>query len=416
MRKETFSKLPLMLAMMVIATGQVGVSIYLPALPEMNQQFADSPLDIQWLVTIYMVGLGAAQLVYGPVADSLGRRPIFIFGQGLYLVGTVICVFLQHDLSWIVFGRLLQGVGAGSTAVIANSILRDCYSGNRLAKALSYVSIMASVMPMVSPVLGGWLTWQFGWDSVFMFVFVYVAFIYITGLLILPETLPYPPKMPQLYAAFKSYAELIKTPQVLATTTYGWVNFLMIMMSLSVMPYLVQEQLSISAAHYGVIMIVPSFGLMIGSVLQNMLNRRLEPKSLLGTGLVMALGAALWMYFAAVSVFHLVGALTGLAIAQGLMFPVISRMLLEPQKDKAGTVTALSGSLQMLITGVFGGVVASMITSKELLGAFLLVGTLSLLVLYVLQLRCKHLYPSNLKMQDSEPHSLFQFKEKDAVE
>lgn len=76
-------------------------------------------------------------------------------------------------------------------------------------------------------------------------------------------------------------------------------------------------------------------------------------------------------------------------------------MLLEPQKDKAGTVTALSGSLQMLITGVFGGVVASMITSKELLGAFLLVGTLSLLVLYVLQLRCKHLYPSNLKMQDS---------------
>lgn len=65
MRQETFSKLPLMLAMMVIATGQVGVSIYLPALPEMSQQFADSPLDIQWLVTIYMVGLGAAQLVYG---------------------------------------------------------------------------------------------------------------------------------------------------------------------------------------------------------------------------------------------------------------------------------------------------------------------------------------------------------------
>ncbi|BCL73508.1 Bcr/CflA family drug resistance efflux transporter [Vibrio nigripulchritudo] len=391
MKRENFSKLPLMLAMMVIATGQVGVSIYLPGLPEMSRQFSDATLDIQWLVTIYMVGLGAAQLIYGPVADSLGRKPVFIFGQGLYLVGTSICVFLQHDLNWIIFGRLLQGLGAGSTAVIANSILRDSYDGNTLAKALSYVSIMASVMPMVAPVLGGWLTWQFGWESVFVFVFAYVALIYVTGLLILPETLPYPAKAPQLFESFRAYADLIKTPQVIATTTYGWVNFLMIMLSLSVMPYLVQEQLEMSAAHYGLVMILPSFGLMIGSVLQNFLNRRLLPKSILGVGLGIAFLSGVWMLIGAVSVFNLIGALTGIAIAQGLMFPVIGRMLLEPHKERAGTVTALSGSLQMLVTGVFGGLIASFITTKALLGAFLLVGTLSLIALYSCQRKGKQL-------------------------
>ena len=91
MSQSTFKKTPLLLAMMIIATGQVGVSIYLPSLPLIATDLSVTQVDVQLLVTLFLVGFGLSQLFYGPMSDAVGRRPIFLLGQGIYLVGTIVC-------------------------------------------------------------------------------------------------------------------------------------------------------------------------------------------------------------------------------------------------------------------------------------------------------------------------------------
>ncbi|MCG6373140.1 MFS transporter, partial [Vibrio fluvialis] len=121
--QHSFKKTPMLLAMMIIATGQVGVAIYLPALPMISQDLQVDQASVQMLVTLFLLGFGGSQLSYGALSDAVGRRPTFILGQGIYLLGTILCVTFSDHFSSLEMGRLLQGLGAGSASVLGRSVL-----------------------------------------------------------------------------------------------------------------------------------------------------------------------------------------------------------------------------------------------------------------------------------------------------
>ena len=378
-----FKKTPMLLAMMIIATGQVGVSIYLPSLPLISRDLMVDQAAVQLLVTLFLLGFGASQLFYGPLSDAVGRRPTFILGQGIYLVGTVLCVCFSDNFTMLEAGRVLQGLGAGSASVLGRSVLRDSYDGSQLTKALSYIAITASVMPIIAPVMGGWIAFHLSWHAVFVFVLAYICAIFILGLWVLPETLPYSKRRFEPSKICYNYLLLIKNPQVLSSASYNWISYLSSLVTLSVLPFLLQNQLGLTAAEYGTVMIVPSAGLMIGSVLVNLLNGRFSSRQLLMLAIILMSFAGAWLLATPLSVFNLVWAFTWLTIAQGISFPLSTSMLLAPHKTQAGSVSALSGSVQMCLAGLLGGhLVKVWVTNQPALGIFYLAtGSLMLLVL-----------------------------------
>lgn len=383
-------KTPMLLAMMIIATGQVGVSIYLPSLPLISQTLSASQADVQLLVTLFLVGFGASQLFYGPLSDAIGRRPVFILGQGIYLLGTVICLLFASSLQLLILGRLLQGLGAGSASVLGRSVLRDSYDGAQLTRALSYISVTASIMPIMAPVMGGWLAFYLGWQSVFVFVLIYLIAIFTLGYFVLPETMTYGKSRFSLTQVMTTYGELITNRQVLSSASYNWVSYLASLVSLSVMPFLLQHQLGLTAGHYGSIMIIPSAGLMIGSVTLNMLNRSFSARQILALSVTLIVTAGIWLLLAPMTLVNLVAPFTLLAVAQGLSFPISISMLLEPHKRQAGAVSALSGSIQMCLAGLFGGyLVENWVDSPTAMGLFYLVCAL-LMSLVLISSRLKH--------------------------
>lgn len=372
-------KTPILLAMMIIATGQVGVSIYLPALPSISQSLNATQADVQLLVTLFLLGFGASQLFYGPLSDANGRRPVFIMGQGVYLIGTVICLTFSHHLHLLILGRLLQGLGAGSASVLGRSVLRDSYEGAQLTKALSYISITASIMPIVAPVLGGWIAFYLGWESVFVFVLLYLIAIFTLGYFVLPETMTYGKTRFNLVSVAANYARLITNRQVLTSASYNWISYLASLVSLSVMPFILQHQLGLTAGEYGSVMILPSAGLMMGSIGLNILNRYLSTGQLLTLAISVMTIAGIWLLVSQVTLFNLIGAFTLLTIAQGISFPLSISMLLAPHKRQAGAVSALSGSIQMCMAGLFGGfLVEHWVQSQTSMGVFYLLSAVAM--------------------------------------
>ncbi|MGL0820039.1 multidrug effflux MFS transporter [Vibrio vulnificus] len=368
---KSLQKMPLLLAMMIIATGQVGVAIYLPSLPLISHDLGLTQADVQNVVTFFLVGFGASQLFYGPLSDSIGRRPVFILGQGIYLVGTVICIAFSSSIEALELGRLLQGLGAGSASVLGRSVLRDSYEGAQLTKALSYISITASIMPIIAPVFGGWIAFHVGWQAVFIFVLCYLLAIFTLGYFVLPETLPYAKRRFRPLTVLVTYRTLATNPQVIGSASFNWMSYLVSLVSLSVFPFMMQGELGFSAADYGSMMIIPSAGLLLGSVTVNVLLRYFEVKRLLAASFVLVALSGCGLIWAPFSSVSLIAAFTVMSFAQGMSFPLSISLLLAPHKQNAGSVSALSGSVQMVMAALLGGfLVEHCVRTQAQLGLF----------------------------------------------
>ncbi len=370
-KTESFTKIPLLLAMMIISTGQLGVSIYLPSLPLISDDLGVSQASVQLIVTLYLVGFGLSQLIYGPLSDAIGRRPVFLLGQGIYLAGTLLCFLMTDSFTALVLGRLLQGLGSGSASVLGRSVIRDSYHGSQLTLAMSYISITASVLPILAPVVGGWVAWHLGWQSVFTLVLLYLAAIYVLGYFILPETLPYKARKFSVRSTLKDYWDLSRNYQVLSSASYGWLGYLANLVSISLLPFLLQQGLHLSAADYGEVMIIPSAGFLIGSVILSFLSKRFSNNQLMYLAATIMMFSGIWLTFNEMSLINLIFGFTLLAVAQGISAPLSISMLLAPHTKQVGAVSALSGSVQMTLAGLLGGLlIKHWITDQHSLGIF----------------------------------------------
>ncbi len=161
----SYGELITLLAMMT-SMGALTIDLQLPAMPLIVASFGvEASNQQQWIITAYMLGFAVAQIFYGPLSDSLGRKPILLFGVGVYVLASLACVFA--DSYWLfLLARAFQGIGAAAARIMVNAITRDYFSGNEMARVTSLVMLIIIMVPVFAPSLGSLVLWVGPWRGI----------------------------------------------------------------------------------------------------------------------------------------------------------------------------------------------------------------------------------------------------------
>jgi len=168
MSTKSSSKLEF-IALMASLMSIVALSIdaLLPALPDIgNALGVVNSNDNQMLITMIFLGLGFGQLIFGPLSDSFGRKPIVFIGFLIFVAATIVCVS-SNSFEVMIAGRILQGIGLASPRTLSIAMIRDSYSGDFMAKILSIVVMVFILVPVIAPSLGQFLLHYYNWKSIF---------------------------------------------------------------------------------------------------------------------------------------------------------------------------------------------------------------------------------------------------------
>jgi len=175
--KQTFEIEFVALMASLMSIVALSIDALLPALPQIGASLGVSdPNQNQLLVTMIFLGLGFGQLIFGPLSDSFGRKPIVYAGFIVFIIASVICV-TTDSFEVMIFGRVLQGIGLSSPRTIAIAMIRDTYSGNYMAKILSFVVMVFILVPVIAPTLGQFLLNFYNWESIFYVNLIFGAVI-----------------------------------------------------------------------------------------------------------------------------------------------------------------------------------------------------------------------------------------------
>ncbi len=172
-----------------MALMALGIDILLPAFDDIRVAYGlseDSSAPGQ-LITIYFVGLAIAQLIFGPLSDWFGRKPIIFIGIFIYIIGSIGSALAPNFVTLLAF-RFIWGVGAAGTRVVAVAVVRDCFEGSQMAKAMSEIMAVFVLVPVIAPTFGAGLIAILPWESIFWFSAVFAVGMSIWSLR-LPETL-----------------------------------------------------------------------------------------------------------------------------------------------------------------------------------------------------------------------------------
>ncbi len=183
-RRELLSLIAALMALMAL-----GIDILLPAFDDIRVAYGlseDSSAPGQ-LITVYFIGLAVAQLFFGPMSDWFGRKPVIYAGISIYVIGSLGSALAPNFVTLLIF-RFIWGVGAAGTRVVAVAVIRDCYEGSQMAKAMSEVMAVFVLVPILAPTFGAGLIALFPWESIFWFCAI-AALVMSLWSVRLPETL-----------------------------------------------------------------------------------------------------------------------------------------------------------------------------------------------------------------------------------
>lgn len=365
---------------LLIALGPMSTDMYLPSLPAIGTALAADHNAVQLTLSGFLVGFAIGQVLYGPISDRLGRKPVLAAGLILYGVASALCAF-AWSIEALIAARFLQALGAAGPIVLARAVVRDLYEGERAGQELSRMGTIMGIVPAVAPVIGALLEVAFGWRANFLGALALGGVTLWLVVMRLPETLRQRIATPlSIPAILRDFAALLRARHfrlhaLLATATYGG-----LFAFISGSSFVLQGQYGASEFEFGIAFGVCAGAYVVGTVFGRWLARRrgmagtiaIGAGLLAGAGSLMIAAIALGPHHALTVVLPMMLYMIGVGVA----FPLTQASALMPYPDRAGSASSLIGFVQMTSAALIGIAVGAGVADSPwtLAGAVFLLG------------------------------------------
>ncbi|MDQ0316175.1 multidrug effflux MFS transporter [Amorphus orientalis] len=343
---------------LMMALTALSVDIMLPALPDIGDSFGVTEENHrQLLVGVYMLGFALGQVIYGPLSDRFGRKPILYVGLLIYLVGTGICM-LAPEFGHLLLGRLVQGIGCGGPRVIAIALVRDKFEGRAMGKVMSFIMMIFIVVPVIAPSVGGAITAFGPWIWMFYFLFFVGLVLLIWTGIRLPETCP-PENRTVLSPAgiAKAFKAVVTTRQSVGYAVSLGFMFGVLIGYVSSAQQVYQQVYGLGAifpVFFGAVAIFMSASSLTNSQLvERMGMRRLSHGALIAMTVILV-GAMLLDEIAPLSLATFTCAFGGVFFCVGLILPNFNALAMEPLGRVAGMGSSLIGAYMTGVGAILG--------------------------------------------------------------
>ena len=361
------------LAVLLAVLGMLGpfsIDTYLPAFAGIATALAATPVEMQQTLSAYLFGFAFMNLFHGALADSFGRRPVVLWGIALFTIASAGCA-LSQSIGQLVFFRAVQGLSTGAGIVVSRAVIRDMFPPAQAQQVMSQVTIYFGVAPAVAPIVGGWLFVHTGWHSIFWFLALVGAILWITNFRLLPETLHPSHRQPfNVRHLMRGYWALGSSPKFLLLALASGVPFNGMFLYVLSAPAFLGEHLKLEPTQFFWFFVLTISGIMGGAWLSGRLAGRIAPKRQIRHGFVIMFVVGIAnVALNTVLAPHPAWALLPIAIFSfgwALMVPVVTLLVLDLVPERRGMASSLQAFVGSTANGVVAGVISPLVMHSAL--------------------------------------------------
>lgn len=361
------------LAVLLAVLGMLGpfsIDTYLPAFAGIATALGATPVEMQQTLSAYLFGFAFMNLFHGALADSFGRRPVVLWGIALFTIASAGCA-LSQSIGQLVFFRAVQGLSTGAGIVVSRAVIRDMFPPAQAQQVMSQVTIYFGVAPAVAPIVGGWLFVHTGWHSIFWFLALVGAILWITNFRLLPETLHPSHRQPfNVRHLMRGYWALGSSPKFLLLALASGVPFNGMFLYVLSAPAFLGEHLKLEPTQFFWFFVLTISGIMGGAWLSGRLAGRIAPKRQIRHGFVIMFVVGIAnVALNTVLEPHPAWALLPIAIFSfgwALMVPVVTLLVLDLVPERRGMASSLQAFVGSIANGVVAGVISPLVMHSAL--------------------------------------------------